>query len=238
MDLESLFQTSEDRYRVFHCRLVYQHLLETTFQCGVFFYIFPVFIECSRAYAVQLSSRKFRLEQVAGVHCALCLASTDDIVYLVYEEDYPSLGFLDLIEHSLESFFELASELCTCDQRSHIQCKYRLVFQAFRHVSVQDPLCQSFYDSRLADARFSDQHRIVLSPSGKDLNRMSDLAVTADHRIELAFSCHLYEVSAVLVQRIVVFLRILACHSLVAAHFVERIQEFFLIDAVSLENRS
>ena len=187
---------------------------------------------------MQLASREFRLEQVACVHCALCLACADDIVYLVDEEDYPSLGFLDLIEHSLESFFELASELCTCDQRSHIQCKYRLVLQTFRNVPVQDPLRQSFYDSRLTDARFTDQHRIVLRPSGKDLDRVSDLTVTADHRIELAFSCHLYEVSAVLVQRIVVFLRILACHSLVAAHFVERIQEFFLRDAVSFENRS
>ena len=91
MYLETLFQTSQYGYGVFDCRLIHQHLLESSFKGCVLFDVFPVFIQSSCTYTVQLASGKFRLQQVACVHSTFCLACSDDIVYLIYEQDYPAL---------------------------------------------------------------------------------------------------------------------------------------------------
>ena len=64
---------------------------------------------------------------------------------------------------------------------------------------------------------------------------MADLLVTANHRVQLAVPGHLNQISAVLVQRVIVLLRILACYSLVPAHLIERIEER-LVDGFALQS--
>ena len=64
---------------------------------------------------------------------------------------------------------------------------------------------------------------------------MSDLAVTADYRIQFAVSGHLYQVSAILAQSFVILLRILAGYLLVAPHAVKGLQERILGDIHLLE---
>ena len=78
---------------------------------------------------------------------------------------------------------------------------------------------------------------LILGSSGENLNGVPDLRVTPDDRIQLAVSCHLDQISAVLVQRVVVLLRILTCNPLIAAHLIERIQETVFAHTVSSENR-
>ena len=53
-------------------------------------------------------------------------------------------------------------------------------------VSSDDPLCESLDHRGLAHAGLADEDRIVLPTTEKDVDRLSDLAVTADDRIELA----------------------------------------------------
>src|SRR5262249_20113753 len=53
-----------------------------------------------------------------------------------------------------------------------------------------------------ANARFADEHRIVLSPPAQHFNRALKLARAANHRIELALTGALGEIDAVGPQRI------------------------------------
>ena len=56
-------------------------------------------------------------------------------------------------------------------------------------------------DGRLADARLSDEHRVVLGPPGEDANDAPDLTRTAHHGIELALAGHCGEVAGELVEQ-------------------------------------
>ena len=67
---------------------------------------------------------------------------------------------------------------------------------------------------------------------------MTNLAVSTNDRIQLAFPCHLYQVTSVFIECIVVLLRILAGHSLVASHLIQSVQELILGDTVSSEDLS
>ena len=49
-----------------------------------------------------------------------------------------------------------------------------------------DALRQAFDDRRFADARFADEHRIVLAAPREDRDDAFDFVVAADDRIELA----------------------------------------------------
>ena len=93
----------------------------------------------------------------------------------------------------------------------------RLFFERFRHVAGDDAPGESFDDRRLADARFADEHRIVLGPAGEHLHHAPDFLVAADDRIDLSLAGELGEVAAVFFQRLILAFRILIRHALVAA---------------------
>ena len=236
MDLESFFESAQDRNGVFHGRLIDQDLLESALQSGILFDVLAVLVKSRRADAVELASGEFWLQQVACVHSSLGLSGADDVVQLVDEQQNPAVGFLNFVEHGLEPLFKLTSVLGARDKGSHVQSEDGLVLQSFRYVSVQDSLGQPFNDCRLADTRFSDQDRIVFGSSGEDLDGVTDLSVTSDDRIQLAFPCHLDKVPAVLVQCVVSLLRILAGHPLVSAHLIQGVQEAVLAHSVSPED--
>ena len=67
---------------------------------------------------------------------------------------------------------------------------------------MHNTLCQTFYDRCFADTRLTDQTRVVLCPSGKDLYQSEDLLISADHRIQLSFRCQLCHITAVLLQHL------------------------------------
>ena len=94
-------------------------------------------------------------------------------------------GF-DFLQHGLQAVFEFAAELRPGDQRAHVERDDALVLQALRHVALHDAQRQPFGDGRLADARFADQHRIVLRAAREDLDHAADFRVAADDRIEFA----------------------------------------------------
>ena len=183
----ALLESSEYRNRVFDSGLVYHNGLETTFKRGVFFNIFAVFVERSRADAVQLAPCKHGLQKVTCVHAALGLACADYCVQLIDEEQYLALGFLYLFEHSLESLFKLAAVLCAGDKRTHIKAENSLVFKPLGHIAA-------YYSLR---ETLGDKHGVVLGFSRKNTNDISYLRVTADNGIKLVFARTLDKVGAV-----------------------------------------
>ena len=64
----------------------------------------------------------------------------------------------------------------------------RLPVRLVGHVAGGDALGQALDDGGLADARFADQHGVVLGAPGQHLDHPPDLLVAADHRVQLARS--------------------------------------------------
>ena len=64
-----------------------------------------------------------------------------------------------------------------------------------------DHLGQAFDDGGLADARFAQQHRVVLLPAAEDLDDAFDFVLAADDRIELALAGQFGQIAAEAVQR-------------------------------------
>ena len=201
MDLVALAQAAQDRDRLLDRRLVHEHRLEAPLQGGVLLDVLAVLVERRGADRVQLAAGEHRLEQVGRVHRALGRAGAHDRVELVDEQDDLALGVLDLLEHGLEPFLELAAELGPGDERAEIERDDALVLERLGHVAADDPLGEALGDGRLADARLADQDRVVLRPAGQDLDDAADLVVAPDDRIQLAGPRLGGEVAAVLLER-------------------------------------
>src|SRR5699024_6959106 len=151
----------------------------------------------------QLTAGEHRLEHIAGIHRGVASGSgADDRVELIDERDDLAIGVLDLLEHGLEPFLELAAVLRPGDHGRQVEADERLVPQGFGHVSGDDPLGEAFDDGGLADAGITDEDRVVLRSAGEHLHDAAHLLVTADHRVELALACGGGEVDAELLERL------------------------------------
>ena len=222
VDFEAFPQPAKDGDGVLDVRFVHQDRVEAAFQCGVLFDVLAVLVERRCTDAVQFTAGQHGLQQVAGVDCALRLAGTDDGVQLVDEQQDPPLGSFDLLEHGLQSFFELAAELGTRQQCTHVEREHRAGTQSFGDVPAHDSLGQTLGDGRLADAWSADQNRVVLGAAGQRADDLADLLVTADHWIELALPRVRDQIATVLLERSVGGLGIRRGDSLAAAKVLQR----------------
>ena len=142
---------------------------------------------------------------------------------LINEKDNLPVALLHFLQHGLQTLLKLASVLGSGHQRTHVQSKQLFVLQSVRHVAPHNPLGQALHHGGFAHAGFADQHRVVLSFTGKDPDHVSDLAVAADHRVQLLLTRPFHQVVAVLGQGVVGGLRVVADHPLVAAHRGQRL---------------
>src|SRR6202035_1170681 len=106
----------------------------------------------------------------------------------------------------LEPLLELAAVFAAGKQGAEVERQQFLVFEALRHIAIDDALRQAFDDRSLADPRLADQYGIVLGAAREDLDRAADLLVTADDRVELAFACRFGQVASVFLQRVITLL--------------------------------
>ncbi len=68
---------------------------------------------------------------------------------------------------------------------------------------------EAFDDRRLADAGFTDEHRVVLCAARQHLDDASNLFIAADDRVELSLAGRFGQVAAVPFKRLVFALGIL-----------------------------
>jgi hypothetical protein len=127
--LVALFQSTEDRDRVFLAGLVNQYFLEAPLQRRVLFDVLAVLVQRGGADAVQLAAGQGRLEHVARIHGALGLAGADHGVNLVDEQDDPALLLGELVENRLESLLEITAKLRAGEQCTQVQRQDALVPQ-------------------------------------------------------------------------------------------------------------
>ena len=200
-----LFQATQDGDRFGHGRLVHHHHLEPALQRLVGLEILLVFVEGRRADSPQFTPRQSRLQDIGCVHRAARTAGAYQRMDLIDEEDDLSVALGHGLDDAFESFLEFALVFCACNQRTHVQGIDFLAFQVLRDIAVDDPLRDAFGNGGLADARLTDQDRIVLGPAAQNLQHPPDLLVPADDRIELAAARTLIQVDGVLAQQLQVF---------------------------------
>jgi hypothetical protein len=221
MDLVALFQTPKDRDRILHGGLLDHDRLEPPFERRILFNVFAVFVQGGRAHAAQIAPRQGGLQHVGGIHGAFRRTGADDGVDLVDKEDDLPFGRGDLLQDGLETLLELTPVLRPGDEGADVQTDDPLVFEALRHIAVDDSLGQSLDDRRFADARLADQDRVVLRPPGEDLHDPPDLLVTADDRIEGTVFGQFVEIAGVPLQGLVLLFRIGIGDPLIAANVHE-----------------
>ena len=165
MLLVFFLEPAKDRHRVLDTRLFHHHRLEPPGQRCILFHMLAVLVERGCADTVQLATRQSRLEQVGRIHRAIGLARANQRVHLVDEQDDPAIVGLDFRKQCLEALFKLTAVFRPGNQCAHIKRHQLLVLERFRHIAINDSERQAFRDRGLADARFTDQHRIVLGPA-------------------------------------------------------------------------
>ena len=94
----------------------------------------------------------------------------------IKEEDNVA-GFLDFIDQVLDIFFKATTILSTSFQTRNINRNNFLVLDGRWHITIDDSLSQSFYDSCLTNSGISNQYRIILSPAGKDFSSFLDFLI-------------------------------------------------------------
>lgn len=94
-----------------------------------------------------------------------------------------------LVYHIADTFFKLAPVLASRNHTGQIQDHNPLILHRFRNHAGDDLLGKPFHNGSLAHTRLSHQARVVLGPSGKDLDQTVDLFLSSDHRIQLSFCC-------------------------------------------------
>jgi hypothetical protein len=132
-------------------------------------------------------------------------------VHLVDEQDDLPFRALNLVEHAFQPLLELAAIFGAGDQAAHVERHQRAVLQRIGHVAIGDAQREAFGDRGLADARFADQHRVVLGAAGEDLDGAADFLVATDDRIELAVARRLGQVAGEFLERVVAVLGGLRC---------------------------
>ena len=230
-DLVLLLETTQDRDGVLDGRLAHHHGLETTRERRILFDVLAVFVERGRADRVQVATGKRRLENVAGVHGALGGTRAHDGVELIDEQDDLALGLLHFLEHGLQAVLELAAVFGAGDQRAHVELDKVAVAQGARHVAGHDTLGDALDDGRLADARLTDEHGVVLGATGQDLDGAANLIGTADDRVELAGAGQIADVATVLLQCLKLSLVLGRRHAVIATQLLVDLLDALLGDA-------
>ena len=130
---------------------------------------------------MQLATGKCGLKHITGIDSAFGLAGTDERVQLIDKKDDLALLLSQVLEHAFEALFEFAAVLGTGDEARQVEHEQAFALHAFRHLAVNDALCQSFDDCGLADSGLADEYRVILSTSLQHLGNTPDLVIAPDH---------------------------------------------------------
>ena len=174
--------------------------LEAAFEGGIALDVLAVLVERGRANALELSAGERGLQDVGRIDGAFGRSGPNEHVQLIDEQDAVA-GALDLLDDLLEALFELAAVFGAGDERPDIEGEQALPLERLGDISRDDALSEEFGDGRLPNARFADEHGVVLGPARKDLDDAFQLVRTADNGVELSVPGGGGEVNPELVHR-------------------------------------
>ena len=188
-----------DLDRVLWARLVDVHRLEATLERGVLLDVLAVLLCRGGADDLDLAAGQRGLQDARGVDGSLRGARADDGVHLVDEEDDLAV-LLHLGDDLLEAILELAAVLGARDEGGDVERPDLLAAKHVGHGAGRDELRQALDDSGLANARVTQDERVVLLTSREHLHHALDLAIAANDRVKLALSGERREVAPVLLE--------------------------------------
>ena len=179
----------------------------------------------------------------ASAGFSMLLASTapsaapapDDGVQLVDEDDEAALALGQFLEHRLQPLLELAPVLGPGQQLADVERDDFPVPEGLGDIAVDDPLGQPLDDGRLAHARLTDQHRVVLGTPRQDLHDPADFLVPPDDRVQLSLAGLLGEVPGEPLQRLVLLLGRLVGHAVGTTDGRQRLAELVGGDLLGAE---
>ena len=93
-------------------------------------------------------------------------------------------------------------------------------------------LREPFDDRGLADARFANEHRVVLRAPREHLNHAADFFVAADDRVQFVMPSRVGQVVAVALEHLVLSFGVLVGHTLGSTDSRERLEDPVPDDAV------
>ena len=165
MHLVPVLKTTENSDCILNRRLLCVDCLEPPFEGRILLHIFTVLIQSGGTDTAELSPCQRRLKQVGGIHCPFCGTCSHKGVELIYKEDDIAVALGHFLEHSLEPLLELAPELGTCHQGSHIKGQELLVLKGIWDITCHNTAGKPLYNCGLTYTRLSDEHRVVLGTS-------------------------------------------------------------------------
>ena len=161
MRLVAVAQAVQNRHAFLFCGLADHHRLEAALQRRILFDIFVVFVERSRAHALQFPARQEGLHDVRRVDGTFARARAHHRVQLIDEQNHVP-GLLDFGHGVLQALFKFAPVFCAGHHTRQIQRNHALAAQDFRNVAFHDQLRQAFHNGGFAHARLADEHGVVL----------------------------------------------------------------------------
>ena len=176
---------SKDLIGIFGRRCVDLDFIETTSQSSIFKDSIAILVLSGSPDNGQLTARKRWLKnirQALRTAISSCATCSQNLMDFIKEEDNVA-SFLDFIDQVLDIFFKATTILGTSFQTGNINRNNFLVLDSRRHITINDSLSQTFYDSCLTNSGVSDQYRIVLGPTRKDFCSFLDFLIASNDRI-------------------------------------------------------
>ena len=194
-----LFYVSQYLERFFRSSGFYYNFLKTTLQSTVFLDILSVFVKRGSTDTLYFAASQSRLQHIGCIHRTGSCTGAYNSMNLVYEQDYVRI-LLQLIDNGANALFKLSAVFGSGYNRGHIEHYHPLVKQDTGYFLLNDTQCQPLYNSRLADTRLTNQHRIVFLTTTQYLRQAFYLTLTPYNRIELAFFCRTGHVRTEVIQ--------------------------------------
>jgi hypothetical protein len=117
--------------------------------------VFAVLVQRGRTDGLKLATGKHRLEDARRVDCALGRPRSYKGMQLIDEQNDVAAR-LDLLEHLLETLFEVTAVAGSGDQRTEVERIQLLAGDGFGNLAFDDVLSQALDDRRLTDAGLAD----------------------------------------------------------------------------------
>ena len=179
---------------------VHENRLEAAFQGRILLDVLAVFVNGCRANALEFTTCKGRLKDIARIEAAFGTTRPHDGVEFVDKENHGIAHALEFHDEALHAFLELAAVLGTGNHGRHVERHDALVHEQVGNLLLHDLLRKAFDDGRLAHAGFTDEGRVVLLAAAEDLDKAFDFGFAPDNRVELACTRHRGEVATEVVE--------------------------------------
>ncbi len=157
----AVFQALENLDALLQARRIDNDALEATLQRTIFLNVLAILIERGRPDALDLTARQRGLEHVRRVHGPLSRPRPDQGVQLI-NKNHDILSLHDLLHDRFHAGLKLTAILRARHQRAQVESDHALVKQQLRHFFIHDALRQTFHNGGLANARLTNQNRVVL----------------------------------------------------------------------------